>query len=44
VSIVNNLAIAARWEGEAEIIETPTEPDIDDDEVNYYNEIGNWDD
>ena len=43
VSIENNLAIAARWEGEAEIIETPTEPDIDDDEESYYYEIGHWD-
>ena len=43
VSIVNNLAIAAKWEGEAEFIVSPTEPDVSEDEINYYNEIGNWD-
>lgn len=43
VSIVNNLAIAAGWEGEAEFIVSPTEPDVSEDEINYYNEIGNWD-
>lgn len=43
VSIENNLAIAARWEGEAEFV-APTEPVVSEEEVNYYNEIGNWDD
>lgn len=41
VSIVNNLAIGAKWEGEAEFV-PEDEPVISDEEVNYYNEIGNW--
>jgi len=43
VSIVNNLAIAAIWEGEAEYVTPSEEPDDSEEESGYYNEIGNWD-